>query len=193
MLAKGRARKTPFHPAVMRAVSGDIHRTTRMRGEVGDIRVLDKIEEDVKKGHVGKDWDWNWESGSGEVKEPELERKGDKEVVRFEVLQQWDTFIIYGEDGRVVVVDGDGEWDSGPMPQPQPVPQQNFLSEQPPTTECRKKQVNFQDKVVENETTEANHTIIELPIRPLSARQLRRTNARGERKMDEEEGKELFQ
>jgi hypothetical protein len=50
----------------------------------------------------------------------EVKRRGEKtyekkvDTVTIPVPRKWDTIVIKGEDGRVVVIDKDGEFDSGP-------------------------------------------------------------------------------
>ncbi|KAI8933161.1 hypothetical protein NX059_009802 [Plenodomus lindquistii] len=76
-----------WNDAVQVAVSGDIARNlARVRGLVG----------------VGRR-----DRGGGERRERE------KEMVVVPVPRQWGSFVITGEDGRVIVVDGEGEFDSG--------------------------------------------------------------------------------
>jgi hypothetical protein len=84
----------PWNEDIQKAVAGDItHSLERMRG-IGGI--------EVKKAH---------ERG-GERREKEKK----KDTVTIPVPPRWGTFVIKSDDGRVIVVDEDGEFDSGPRP-----------------------------------------------------------------------------
>ncbi|KAF1954146.1 hypothetical protein CC80DRAFT_595284 [Byssothecium circinans] len=83
---------------VQKAVCGDIGRSLDEMMKRSNLRVVD-TEEDEK--------------GSIHLEEKEEE---DPYAVKITVPRMFGTFIISGEDGRVIVVDEDGEFDSG-LPQ----------------------------------------------------------------------------
>jgi len=83
-----RAEAVVWNEAVQKAITGDLQRN------------LDKIR---GLGHVGVC------RGDGEG----LGRRNRGETVRVPVPRVWGTFVIRGDHGRVIVVERDGEFDSG--------------------------------------------------------------------------------
>ncbi|KAJ4993384.1 hypothetical protein SVAN01_00932 [Stagonosporopsis vannaccii] len=87
---------------IARAVTGDVQRSLqRLRG-LGDIGVRRPTD------------------GEAEKPEGESERKRRRERKKRGVIAvpkpvKWGVFVIKAEDGRVIVVDEKGEWDSGPV------------------------------------------------------------------------------
>jgi hypothetical protein len=82
---------------VQRAITGDMQRN------LGKIRGLGELE--VKKAEY-KDCGNEKVVGQEQMK---------KDTVTIPMPPQWGTFIIKANDGRVIVVDKDGEFDSGPQ------------------------------------------------------------------------------
>lgn len=81
---------------IARAISGDVHRSlAKMRGFAG-------VE--VKRA----------EASAKQEKERRERKKG---VVTVPAPLKWGTFVIKGDDGRVVVIDDRGEYDSGTVEQ----------------------------------------------------------------------------
>ncbi|KAI4650556.1 hypothetical protein J4E93_002912 [Alternaria ventricosa] len=101
---KQRKRTDPKHGAgtmwnedMQKAISGDIQRNLEK------IRGLGGLE--------AKKPDRN--EGTNETSGGKREKK--KDTVTIPMPPQWGTFVIKAEDGRVIVVDKDGEFDSGPQ------------------------------------------------------------------------------
>ncbi|KAL1799320.1 hypothetical protein ACET3X_003357 [Alternaria dauci] len=88
---------------VQKAISGDIQRN------LDKIRGLGGLE--VKR----------TDRGGGQDEESGKQEKA-KDTVTIPMPPQWGTFVIKADDGRVIIVDKDGEFDSGP---------QKAVSEQP--------------------------------------------------------------
>lgn len=163
--------------AIQRAVSGDINTTMKKIRAVGEIRVREAPQvEKMKASEKEK------ARKEEEVKKAEEERK--KQPVSFEIPFHWGTFVIHGEDGRVIVVDSDGEYDSGPMPQPRSqLPQQQQPQVPPPTTTTKKrvrKHVNFEALGSTLDTEKVNTAIAFPPAPP--AKQVQKASARPEKK-----------
>ncbi|KAF2871301.1 hypothetical protein BDV95DRAFT_607558 [Massariosphaeria phaeospora] len=89
------------NPYIQKAISGDIHATLMKMQQLSRINVVATIpEEEVEK----------VENKIAEEKEKEVEG------VLIMVPRPPPIFVIHGEDGRVTVVDHDGEYDTGPIP-----------------------------------------------------------------------------
>ncbi|CAE7185966.1 hypothetical protein PTNB73_06451 [Pyrenophora teres f. teres] len=88
--------ETIWNEHVQKAVTGDVQRNLdKMRG-LGGIQ--------VKKRHDDRGGDGKGNEG-GDKKE---------ETVTMPAPPQWGTFVIRADDGRVIIVDKDGDFDSGP-------------------------------------------------------------------------------
>lgn len=88
---------------IARAVGGDIGRNLGALREVGDIEVR-RRDGDNDGGEDGS------EDGKGKRRRREGKRK---DTVTVPLPRRWGTIVIKDEGGRVVVVDEDGEFDSG--------------------------------------------------------------------------------
>ncbi|KAF2792702.1 hypothetical protein K505DRAFT_375869 [Melanomma pulvis-pyrius CBS 109.77] len=169
---------------IQRAVSGDINATMKKIRAVGEIRVREDPQvEKMKASEKEK------ARKEEEAKKAEEERK--KQPVTFEIPYHFGTFVIHGEDGRVIVVDSDGEYDSGPMPQPrsQPMQQQQQQQQQPQvpppamktTTKKRvRKHVNFEGLETTLSTEKVKTAIAFPPATP--AKRVPKAKARPEKK-----------
>ncbi|RMZ68217.1 dephospho- kinase [Pyrenophora seminiperda CCB06] len=89
--------ETLWNEHVQTAITGDVQRNLKIIRRLGDVRV--KKKDDAR----GGDGDGH-EGGGGAEKE---------ETVTVPVPPQWGTFVIRADDGRVIVVDEEGEFDSG--------------------------------------------------------------------------------
>ncbi|CAI9628705.1 unnamed protein product [Alternaria burnsii] len=96
--------ETVWNDDVQKAISGDIQRNLEKIKGLGGLEVK-------RTDHDGC-----------QDKKPGDQEKANKDTVTVPVPPQWGTFVIKADDGRVIVVDKDGEFDSGP---------QKALSEQP--------------------------------------------------------------
>jgi hypothetical protein len=84
--------------------------------------------DDIQKavaGDIGQSLEKMRGIGELEVKRPTKEKidkhgKRKKNTVTIPLPRKWGTFVIKADDGRVIVVDEDGEFDSGPQVQQQP-------------------------------------------------------------------------
>lgn len=101
---KQKKRKEPRHDVetmwnkdVQRAISGDIQRNLKKIRGLGGLEVKKPDRDQGMSETAG---------GQGEKK---------KDTVTIPMPPQWGTFVIKAEDGRVIVVDKDGEFDSGPQ------------------------------------------------------------------------------
>jgi hypothetical protein len=91
---------------VQKAISGDIQRNlAKLRG-LGGVRVKRTDREH-----------------SGEGKEKDEKKEEVKDTVTIAIPPQWGTFVIKAEDGRVIIVGKDGEFDSGPQKAPSEPPE----------------------------------------------------------------------
>jgi len=89
--------ETAWNEHVQKAVTGDVQRNLeKMRG-LGGMQ--------AKKRHGDR-------GGDGSGNEPRAENE---ETVTMPVLPRWGIIVIRADDGRVIVVDEDGEFDSGTM------------------------------------------------------------------------------
>ncbi|KAI4672269.1 uncharacterized protein J4E78_000769 [Alternaria triticimaculans] len=88
---------TMWNEDMQKAISGDIQRNLEK------IRGLGGLE--VKKSDRNQ--------GTNETAGGRGEKK--KDTVTIPMPPQWGTFVIKAEDGRVIIVDKDGEFDSGPQ------------------------------------------------------------------------------
>jgi hypothetical protein len=91
---------------VQKAITGDIQRNlAKLRG-LGGVEVKKPARE-----HTGQ------EAGEGE------NGKKEKGTVTVPMPPQWGTFVIKGDDGRVIIVGKEGEFDSGPQKAPSEQPE----------------------------------------------------------------------
>jgi hypothetical protein len=96
--------QTVWSDDVQKAISGDIQRNLEKIRELGGLEVKRTDRDGCQD------------------KKPGDQEKVKKDTVTVPMPPQWGTFVIKADDGRVIVVDKDGEFDSGP---------QKALSEQP--------------------------------------------------------------
>ncbi|CAN9206140.1 unnamed protein product [Alternaria alternata] len=89
---------------VQKAISGDIQRNLEKIRGLGGL----EVKRTDRDGYQDK--------------KPRDQEKAKKDTVTVPMPPQWGTFVIKADDGRIIVVDKDGEFDSGP---------QKALSEQP--------------------------------------------------------------
>jgi hypothetical protein len=87
---------------VQKAISGDIQRNLAKLQGLGGV----EIKKPTREHPVGQ-------RGG---KEESQEKK--KDTVTIPMPPQWGTFVIKGDDGRVIIVGKDGEFDSGPQKAP---------------------------------------------------------------------------
>ncbi|CAG5159437.1 uncharacterized protein ALTATR162_LOCUS5583 [Alternaria atra] len=100
---KQRKLKGPKHGAetlwngdVQKAISGDIQRNLEKIRGLGRLEVKRTNRDSRQDGIVGE------------------QKQAKKDTVTIPMPPQWGTFVIKADNGRVIVVDKDGEFDSGP-------------------------------------------------------------------------------
>jgi len=96
--------ETVWNDDVQKAISGDIQRNLEKIRGLGGL----EVKRTDRDGYQDK--------------KPRDQEKAKKDTVTVPMPPQWGTFVIKADDGRIIVVDKDGEFDSGP---------QKALSEQP--------------------------------------------------------------
>ncbi|KAF3009681.1 hypothetical protein E8E13_008399 [Curvularia kusanoi] len=100
---RAQSEDTPWNDDIARAVSGDIGRSLARLRRVASVRPL--IREDRDEGGERNDVD-----EERAKKERRDRRKG---VVSVSVPGPWGVFVIKSEDGRVIVVDSEGDFEGG--------------------------------------------------------------------------------
>ncbi|KAF2246040.1 hypothetical protein BU26DRAFT_60671 [Trematosphaeria pertusa] len=93
---------------MQRAIGGDMLRSLAKMRQLTHLNVTDPALAAAEKTEKVK------------AQEEKKAGKEDDDTVAVRVLQTWGTFVITGKDGRVVVVDEEGEYDSGPPGQKLP-------------------------------------------------------------------------
>ena len=82
-----------WNDSIARAISGDVQRSVAKMQGIADL--------EVKRPEKNK--------------EEDRKRRQRRETVRVPAPIKWGTFIIKGDDGRIIVIDEKGEFDSGPV------------------------------------------------------------------------------
>lgn len=102
--AKQRKKSNKWNADMQRAISGDIQNNlARMKG-IANIQVKKKPVQQTD------------EKACAEEKVESQKDEEKKEAVKVRVPPKWGTFVIKAGNGRIIVVDEDGEYDSGPQP-----------------------------------------------------------------------------
>jgi hypothetical protein len=103
---KRRGDKEQWTEEMARAVGGDVQQSLGIMGELDRIRIVDSKISDIDIGKA--------ERMTKSASKKEVGKQDEDGGIWIVAPPVWGTFIIEGQDGRVVIVDEDGEYDSGP-------------------------------------------------------------------------------